>query len=251
MRAEVSGPSRPARGFARLARLAYPVAVAALSACTWFTDFKQQPKIDPWETSSDTIAYRANPQMSVPIYGTSAPGFAYGRAPTHGAIDSMAAIPNPVPSDDRSLREGHKLYAINCLVCHGERGNADGPVVQFGLPVLAIGSGSKAATQYSDGYIFGIMRNGRGLMPPYNRLEERERWDVVNYLRALQSGAANVPVGPVGRPGETGATLPAASVSAPTRPAPFYKPTAVSAAAPAAAGAAPTTTSPTPTPHNP
>lgn len=200
------------------------VAALVLSACNWFTDFKRQPKLDPWETANDTIAMRGNPQMSVPIYGTSAPGFAYGRAPTHGAIDSMAAIANPVASDERSLREGRKLYAINCAVCHGDRGAADGPVVQFGLPVLPIGAGTKAATQYSDGYIFGIIRNGRGLMPPYNRIEERERWDLINYLRAVQSGAANVPVGAVGRPGETGALLPGASPTAPTRPAPFYKP---------------------------
>ncbi|HJQ21311.1 MAG TPA: cytochrome c [Gemmatimonadaceae bacterium] len=225
--------------------------VASLVGCDWFTDFKRQPKMDPWETAADTIAMRGNPQMSVPIYGTAAPGFAYGRAPTHGAIDSMAAIANPVASDERSLREGHKLYAINCAVCHGDRGMADGPVVQFGLPVLPIGQGTKAATQYSDGYIFGIIRNGRGLMPPYNRIEERERWDLINYLRTLQSGAANVPVGPVGRPGETGATLPVASFDAPTRPVPFARP--VTGATPApdsgrrpSATAAPTVT-PTPT----
>ena len=35
-----------------------------LGACSWFTDFKQQPKIDPWESVNDTIPFRANPQMS-------------------------------------------------------------------------------------------------------------------------------------------------------------------------------------------
>jgi mono/diheme cytochrome c family protein len=206
----------------------FVAAAAVMSACNWFTDFKRQPKLDPWETASDTIAMRGNPQFSVPIYGSAAPGFAYGRAPTHGAIDSMAAIANPIASDERSRNEGHKLYAINCAVCHGDRGMADGPVVQFGLPVLPIGTGTKAATQFSDGYIFGIIRNGRGLMPPYNRIEERERWDLINYLRSVQAGGADVKVGAVGRPGETGATLPGASATAPTRPAPFYKRTAAS-----------------------
>ena len=31
-----------------------------------------------------------------------------------------------------------------------------------------------------------MIRNGRGLMPPYNRIEEMDRWDVVNYVRGLQ-----------------------------------------------------------------
>ena len=38
----------------------------------------------------------------------------------------------------------------------------------------------------TDGYIFGMIRNGRGAMPSYNRIEEMDRWDVVNYVRALQ-----------------------------------------------------------------
>jgi hypothetical protein len=55
----------------------------------------------------------------------------------------------------------------------------------------------------SDGYLFGMMRNGRGLMPTYNRIEETDRWDVVNYLRALQSGA-QVAAGEIAAPGVTG-----------------------------------------------
>ncbi|MDB4889586.1 MAG: hypothetical protein JWL61_1441, partial [Gemmatimonadetes bacterium] len=50
--------------------------VTTLGACSWFTDFKQQPKPDPWESPSDTIAMRGNPQFSVPVYGTLAPGYA-------------------------------------------------------------------------------------------------------------------------------------------------------------------------------
>jgi mono/diheme cytochrome c family protein len=209
----------------------------SLAGCSWFTDFKQQPKIDPWETAADTIAFRGNPQSSVPIYGTVAPGFAYGREATIAAINSMSGLSNPVPADDRSLKNGHMQFSINCAVCHGDRGAGDGPVTKFGFPPQPIGAGSKAAGELSDGYIFGIIRNGRGLMPPYNRIEESDRWDLINYLRALQSGAANVPAGPVGRPGETGDKVPGASLTAPTRPAPFYRAPTAPAAAPAPAPA--------------
>jgi mono/diheme cytochrome c family protein len=195
-----------------------------LGACSWFTDFRQQPKLDPWETANDTIAMRGNPQMSVSIYGTAAPGFAYGRGELPAVIDSMSGLANPQPADEASLRNGRMQFAINCSVCHGERGMGDGPVTQFGFPKLPIGAASKAATQYTDGYIFGMIRNGRGLMPPYNRIEEHDRWDLINYLRALQSGTANVPSGAVGRPGETGDRVPGPSLTAPTKPAPYYRP---------------------------
>jgi len=60
-------------------------ALAPLGACEWFTDFKRQPKIDPWESPNDTIPPRGNPQFSVPVYGSTAPGLTYDRAPTPAA----------------------------------------------------------------------------------------------------------------------------------------------------------------------
>src|SRR5947209_19888223 len=95
--------SRRARRYGALA------AVTVLTACSWFTDFKEQPKIDPWE-SPDTVSMRANPQSSVPVYGTFAPGYAVSRAALPGTIDSMASIPNPIPADARPLPNGPKDY---------------------------------------------------------------------------------------------------------------------------------------------
>lgn len=230
-----------------------------LSGCEWFTDFKQQPKIDPWESPADSIAPRHNPQGSVPIYGSSAPGFAYDRQATIAAINAMASIPNPVPADERSLRNGAQTFAINCSVCHGPAGAGDGPVTQFGYgyPPMPIGAGSNA-TNLTDGYIFGIIRNGRGMMPPYNRIEERDRWDLINYLRALQRGDATPPANVVAPPGVTGDKVPGPSMTAPTRPAPHFQ---VPAAPPAPAGQTPapatpaaggTSTTPAPArPHTP
>ena len=230
-----------------------------LSGCEWFSDFKQQPKIDPWESPADSIAPRHNPQGSVPIVGSSAPGFAYDRHATIAAINAMASIPNPVSPDARSLRSGAQTFAINCAVCHGPAGAGDGPITKFGYgyPPMPIGAGSNAATTLSDGYIFGIIRNGRGMMPPYNRIEERERWDVVNYLRAMQRGDANLPANVVAMPGVTGDKVPGPSLTAPTRPAPHFQvpatlPAPGQSPAPAApaAGGAPTAPAPA-RPHTP
>jgi mono/diheme cytochrome c family protein len=194
--------------------------VTVLTACSWFTDFKQQPKYDPWE-SADTVAMRANPQSSVPVYGTFAAGFAVSRAALPGTIDSMASIPNPVVPDARSLLNGRKYYTINCAVCHGYEGKGDGPVVAKGFPGIPLVGPASPAPGRTDGYIWGMIRNGRGLMPTYNRIEELDRWDVVNYVRGLQ-GRYAVVTGPVGLPGETGDKVPGFSQSGPTRPSPYY-----------------------------
>jgi hypothetical protein len=79
-----------------------------------------------------------------------------------------------------------------------------------------------------------MIRNGRGLMPTYNRIEEMDRWDVVNYVRALQGRIQNTTGGtaPYGYPGQNGATVPGPTRTAPTRPAPMWHPSMAAAAAP-------------------
>jgi mono/diheme cytochrome c family protein len=192
-----------------------------LGACSWFTDFKEQPKIDPWESPNDTTPFRGNPQNSVSLYGSFAPGYAVSRAALPATIDSMAGIANPIPADARSLLNGRKNYTINCAVCHGFEGKGDGPVVAKGFPgIPLVGPGSPTPAR-ADGYIWGMMRNGRGLMPSYDRIEELDRWDVVNYVRGLQ-GKYTVAIGPVGLPGETGDKVPGYTQMGPTRPSPYY-----------------------------
>ena len=107
-------------------RLAIVVgSLASLSACEWFTDFKRQPKIDPWERL-DSAGVRGNPQTSVPITGSVVPGFAVSYANMPATIDSMSTLRNPTPPDSASLLNGRKYYTINCAVCHGMAGKGDG-----------------------------------------------------------------------------------------------------------------------------
>ena len=202
----------------KVLRILVVAILLASGACSWFTDFKDQPKMEPWESVSDSVPPRGNPQNSVPIQGTLAAGFLVSRAPLPGTIDSMATLANPVPADARSLDNGRKLYQINCAVCHAASGQGAGPAVRYGMAGIALVN--DRVRGLSDGYIWGMIRNGRGLMPPYNRIEELERWDVVNYVRGLQGRYAVDTV--MALPGITGAALPAPSNTAPTRPAPFF-----------------------------
>ena len=223
-------------------RLALFSVVTALGACSWFTDFKAQPKMDPWESPSDTIPMRGNPQNSVSVFGSAVPGYAVSRLALPGTLDSMASLANPVPADARSLHNGRMYYQINCAVCHGDAGKGDGPIMATKViyPPPLVGA---SAESRSDGYLWAIMRNGRGAMPAYNRIEEPDRWDVVNYVRGLQ-GRHQVAVGPVGLPGETGDKVPGYSQMGPTRPSPYWHrvgaqagPTRSGAAAPASPAA--------------
>lgn len=233
---------------ARLLRAGAALAVLTAGGCEWFTDFKRQPSISTWEQVGDsTVASRTNPLLSVPTTGMTVAGYQVSYAPLPAVIDSMAGLANPVAADARSLQNGHRYYQINCAVCHGDAGVGDGPASRYGMPGINIVSDITRAR--TDGYIWGMIRNGRGLMPNYNRIAELERWDVVNYVRALQSGAPGVATGAIAAPGVTGTALPGASQLAPTRPPPYWghPGRAEGAAAAGAAGApvdADTTTPP-------
>jgi mono/diheme cytochrome c family protein len=224
---------------ARTNVLVLAIPLMMLTACEWFTDFKRQPSIWTWEPLKDTLTpSRGNPQMSVPTTGTAVAGFqvSYGAFPA--TIDSMSALKNPTPASDSSLANGRKYFQINCAVCHGERAMGDGTATKFGMPGINLTTDmTKART---DGYIFGMIRNGRGLMPPYNRIEEMDRWDVVNYVRALQGvNGKTVAVGPLAPPGVTGDKVPGPTRMGPNVAAPFYNPRSLlSGAQQAIAGAA-------------
>jgi len=212
--------------FTRAVRVAVAVSLPfSFSACAWFTDFKNQPRLEPWESFSvnvnDTmVAPRFNPQMSVPVQGMLVAGVAISYAPLPGTVDSMSGLANPVAADARSLDNGRMFYSINCAVCHGDLGDANGKMKQLN-PAYGYSPSlmTESARGRSDGYIWGMLRNGRASMPAYARIEEADRWDVVNYVRALQAGTAIT--GAHGMPGQNGVTVPRASATAPQLPSPF------------------------------
>ncbi len=209
--------------------LALPLALTACDPNDWLTDMKQQPSVGTWQKYSmdsltgETTPFRGQPQGSVPVTGVTVAAWEVSYTGSPQAVDSMSNLQNPVPADARSLANGHRLYQVNCAVCHGELGDANGtlrqlnPAYGFAPPI------NGAATQArSDGYIWGMLRNGRGLMSNFNRIPERERWDVVNYVRGLQ-GKYPVPTGTTLKPGEA-AAFSAVSPIAPNMPHAYNRP---------------------------
>ena len=211
---------------ARRNALVMCVLLGATTGCEWFTDFKRQPSVVTWESWPTDSAGRVRgaPQGSVPIDGTAMAAWQVSYTPSIPTVDSLAGIPNPVEATEASLAAGRMQWQINCAVCHGDNADGTGSAVRFGFP--GINLQIDAAKARTDGYIFGMIRNGRGLMPPYNRIEERDRWDLINYLRALQGRVTGVPFerGPLARPGVTGDKVPGPSTLGPNKAIP-YRPT--------------------------
>lgn len=124
--------------------------------------------------------------------------FAGGAAGTAQAPGpSVARVPGTVAA------RGDTLYHTFCAVCHGGTGDGKGPVgPRIGAPSLL----TPQALGRSDGYLYSIIRYGRGVMPRYGDKVYRpaDRWAIVNYLRTLQSGAPATVPAPAAAPAAAG-----------------------------------------------
>lgn len=108
--------------------------------------------------------------------------------PVEGAayIPGAGAPANPIPVDETSISNGSQLYSINCAQCHGVLGKGDG-VIGAALVNPPSDLTSARVLGLSDGAIFVTISAGvPGRMPNLNEnLNVRQRWDVVNYIRAV------------------------------------------------------------------
>jgi mono/diheme cytochrome c family protein len=103
------------------------------------------------------------------------------------APSSWVKKKNPVPADAESIAAGKKVFAQNCVVCHGETGKGNGPAAA-GLHPKPADLGGPALSKQTDGALFWKVEQGHGSMPSFkSTLTDKQVWDVVNYVRSLSA----------------------------------------------------------------
>ncbi len=102
-----------------------------------------------------------------------------------------ANVLNPVPAlNTADMAEAGRLYNIYCGICHGAKLDAQGPLGTGGkIPAIA----NLTLQQYVDmpeGTMFHSVTYGKGNMGSYaSQLSRKQRWEVVHYVKAMQTGA--------------------------------------------------------------
>lgn len=151
-----------------------------------FDDMVDQPK---FRNQGETGFFPDGRQMRNPPAGT----VAWGRAATSPdkalLVDDTANFDLekiPVAVDVALLEKGQKLYTTYCAVCHGGFGNGAGVTGNYGMAPPA-NYHSDRLRQVTDGYLYKVITEGKGLMGPYGpSIKPPDRWAVVAYVRAIQ-----------------------------------------------------------------
>jgi putative copper export protein/mono/diheme cytochrome c family protein/peroxiredoxin len=107
-----------------------------------------------------------------------------------------------VPYTALSVASGARLYDLHCALCHGAAGYGDGPAAAS-LPRRPADLTARHTADHTAGDLFWWLTHGiKGSpMPGFgDRLSEEERWDLVNYLRALAAAEEARLLGPVADP---------------------------------------------------
>jgi mono/diheme cytochrome c family protein len=100
----------------------------------------------------------------------------------HNAPPPAAQQKNPLAGQHAAAQAGAKLYATDCVACHGPNAQGMGT-----FPALAKGPTQAAP----DGELFWFITTGapdKG-MPAWSSLPEQQRWQIVTYLKSLKTSS--------------------------------------------------------------
>ena len=112
-------------------------------------------------------------------------------------VEPGRTLANPTLRTEESVARGEAVFTANCISCHGETGAGDGPLA--GTLPAPPANFSVHVPFHPDGVLFAWVADGipgTGMPAWSGSLDERQLWDVVNYLRASFDPAAELQDGP-------------------------------------------------------
>ncbi len=201
-----------------LRTLAISFLIVGMSGCTDWALYDLDVfwgKIPMLSVMRESVAFDPQELPRLPAEGSIPVATPIGDVPppfTQLQLDSVGAVlTNPLQPTDEVLARGQVVYERNCAVCHGDSGTGDGTIVGPGRFPTPPDLTAAASAARSPGYVYGVIRVGRGLMPAYgSRITHSDRWAVVTYLRQAQ-GVGNAAT--VAAPADAAAPAPTDSAA--------------------------------------
>jgi mono/diheme cytochrome c family protein len=128
---------------------------------------------------------------------TPTPILAAGLTPQDAAPAASApASTNPVKPTAASQEKAKKIYAVDCALCHGDKGDGKTDLAKDMQLNLADWTDPKSLSAKSDQELFNAIRNGKGEKMPaedVSRAKNDEVWNLVIFLRNMSKGQPSAP----------------------------------------------------------
>ena len=143
-------------------------------------------------------------------------GIHYSNTPVPGTIKRGALFPFDIPKDKEgdttnyvasklvknpltsaaldapTMVEAHRLYLVNCGICHGTKLDGNGPLYKGGdgpfpaKPATLVGD--KKYEAMPEGQMYYSVTYGKNKMGSYaSQLDTRQRWMVIAYIKSKQA----------------------------------------------------------------
>ncbi len=127
-------------------------------------------------------------EAKLPVEGTVSRGwkpYEYENTP-EGRAAAKAELKNPLPYTEDNLAKGKALYTIYCAVCHGDKGDGKGILVER-EKFLGVPSYDDAGSAITEGSVYHVMYYGLNAMGSYaSQTSIEERWMIDHYVMSLK-----------------------------------------------------------------
>lgn len=177
--------------------IALGCAALALTGCAGFptrsTPIELHDDMDRQQKYKAQTVYRGKGLFAdtranrMPVPGTVAVGYLKDDDATYrGVVNGQYLGKLPVKIDAELLKTGQTKFNTYCSPCHDKTGAGQGVVPRRTL-WLPTNLHEERVVAMPDGEIYDVISNGRRTMHGYRyQIEEKDRWAIVAYVRALQ-----------------------------------------------------------------
>lgn len=125
---------------------------------------------------------RTPPENTVP---RNKQGWLPYRLPKDSLELASRKLKNPLDSTAHVIAAGKILYESYCQHCHGAKGAGDGKVADKYNGIANLNS--DAIKNVTEGHIFHVITNGKGLMWAHgSQISPEDRWKIAKYVKVLQ-----------------------------------------------------------------
>lgn len=148
-----------------------------------------------YETYGEYEIFPGEMEAMLPAEGSIPRGWKpYDYEDTNDGLElARAELTNPLPVTQENLDEGKKLYDIYCAVCHGDKGDGQGILMER-EKFLGIPSYADPGRTITEGSIYHVQMYGLNAMGSYaSQTNELERWQITQHVMNLMADLKGEP----------------------------------------------------------